>query len=90
MPVLQGQQHQRDKGDDTSAMAHSCKLDGGNNAGETMVTMPMQCEGTEGQRNKDNNTGATRATMPVQCWQWHQCKEGNDIIMTMAKMPAHQ
>jgi hypothetical protein len=26
----------------------------------------------------------------VQCWQWHQRNKGDDAIVTMAKMPAHQ
>ncbi len=80
MPAYQGQQRQQDNGNDTSAMAQTCQLDGGNNAGATMVTTPMQCEGKENSRirtkiqveqgqqipcNVGNGTSAMRATMPL-------------------------
>jgi hypothetical protein len=63
MPAHQGQQCQRDKGNDTSAMAQTRQLNGGNNAGATMVMMPMQHEGKE--------VSAIGTTMPAQ--QGQQC-----------------
>ncbi len=44
-PVHLGQQCQPDKSNDTSATAQIRQLDGGNNAGATTVTTPMQSEG---------------------------------------------
>jgi hypothetical protein len=26
----------------------------------------------------------------MQCWQWRQHNKGDNVVMTMAKMPAHQ
>jgi hypothetical protein len=89
MPAYQGQQSQRDKVNDTSTMVQTRQLNGGNNAGATRVTTPMQCGGGRGQHNKDNKVSATRATVPMQCWQWHQHNEGNNTIVTMTKMPAY-
>jgi hypothetical protein len=45
MLAHQGQQRQRDKGNNTIPMAQTRQLNRGNNAGEVMVTMPMQHEG---------------------------------------------
>jgi hypothetical protein len=81
MPAWQGQQHQRNGANTTAQLGqqHWC------NDGDNAHAMWEQ----RGQRNKDDNTGATKATMPVQCWWWHQRNKGSNVIVTMAKTPAH-
>jgi hypothetical protein len=47
MPAHQGQQCQCDKGDDTTATAQICQVEGGNSTGAMTVMTPMQHEGKE-------------------------------------------
>jgi hypothetical protein len=47
MPVHQGQQCQCVKGNNTSATAQICQVEGGNSTGAMMVMTPMQYEGKE-------------------------------------------
>ncbi len=82
MPVHQERQCQRDKGNDTSATGLTRQLDGGNNAGPTMVTMPMHYEG------KEVNTIVT--TTPAQQGQQHPCNVGDGANATRATMPLLQ
>jgi hypothetical protein len=84
MPEHQGKQCQCNKGDDTSASAQTCQVDGGNNTSVmTVMTTPMQHEGKEvstiritmqGQQGQ-YNTRAIFAMMPVQ--QGQQCHSYN-------------
>jgi hypothetical protein len=78
MPAHQGQQHQRDKGNDTSATTQTRQLNGGNNAGAMTVTIPMQREGKE--------VNKIRTTMLVQQGQQCPCNFGNGASATRPMM----
>jgi hypothetical protein len=102
MLVHQGQQRQRDKGDNTSATAQSRSVDGGNNTSAMTVMTPMKREGNEisairttmpaqqGQqclRNVGNGASTMRAMTPS--WQRQRClciDDGNEAIVTRARM----
>jgi hypothetical protein len=58
MPAHQGQQHQRDKGNNTSATAQTRQVNKGNNTGAMTMMMPMGHEGKE--------VSTIRMTMHVQ------------------------
>jgi hypothetical protein len=69
MSAHRGQQLQHDKGNDTSTMAQTRKLEGGNNANAMTVTTPMQHE--------DKVVSAIWMTMPVQQGLQRPCNVGN-------------
>jgi hypothetical protein len=77
----QGQRHQRNGTKTPGQLGQQHRCNDGDDAHEMW--------GQRGQRNKDNDAGAMRATTLMQSWQWCQHNEGNDAIMTTAKMPVH-